>query len=156
MTAYRIADARHTIFDGTGAMLHGGRWNSPGKPVIYAAETYAGAMLEMLVHGNLALPPRNQRVVRISIPEDVVIETLLPGDFRGWDAEDLKATRALGDRWLREGRTALLCVPSVVTGGREFNVLLNPGHGAFSRIEAGEPEPVSWDARLFGRALQAV
>jgi RES domain-containing protein len=45
--AYRIADARHAIFDPTGAMLHGGRWNSIGHRVIYAAATYAGALLEV-------------------------------------------------------------------------------------------------------------
>ena len=55
MIAYRIADARHPIFDGTGAMLRGGRWNSIGQRVIYAAESYAGAMLEILVHANLGV-----------------------------------------------------------------------------------------------------
>ena len=45
MRAFRIADRRHPIFDGTGAKLTGGRWNSPGRPVIYAAETFAGALL---------------------------------------------------------------------------------------------------------------
>jgi RES domain-containing protein len=39
LRAFRIADMRHTIFDGSGAMLHGARWNSPGRRVLYAAET---------------------------------------------------------------------------------------------------------------------
>ena len=156
MVAFRIADARHAIFDGTGAMLHGGRWNSPGKPVIYAAETYAGAMLEILVHGNLPVPPRNQQVVRISIPEDVLVESVLPAQLSGWDGEDVTATRAFGDRWVAERRTAVLCVPSVVTAGREFNVLINPAHTAFGRILAGTPEPIAWDTRLFGKALHPV
>src|ERR1017187_9056977 len=41
LRAFRIADMRHAIFDGSGAMLHGARWTSPGRRVIYAAETYA-------------------------------------------------------------------------------------------------------------------
>jgi hypothetical protein len=41
--AFRIADMRHAISDGTGPMLYGARWNSPGRRVIYAAVTYAGA-----------------------------------------------------------------------------------------------------------------
>jgi RES domain-containing protein len=49
LTAYRIADGRHPLFDGTGAALFGARWNSPGKPVIYAASTYSGALVEILV-----------------------------------------------------------------------------------------------------------
>jgi RES domain-containing protein len=151
MIAYRIADARHAIFDATGAMLHGGRWNSIGQRVIYAAESYAGAMLEVLVHANLALPPKNHRVVRISIPDEVEVESLKPDSLAAWDAEDLGAARAFGDLWLREMRTAVLRVPSVITEGRENNVLFNPLHGQFALIRAGDPELIRWDMRLFAR-----
>jgi len=74
MIAYRIADLRHPIFDPTGAMRHGGRWNSIGVRAIYAAETYAGALLEVLVHSNLSQPPKNHRVVRIVVPDRVTVE----------------------------------------------------------------------------------
>jgi len=105
MIAYRIADARHPIFDAIGAMLHGGRWNSVGLRAIYAAETYAGALLEILVHANLSQPPKNHRVVRIVVP-DTIIETVSIDTVRNWDAEDMIASRAFGDRWIRESRTA--------------------------------------------------
>ena len=134
-------------------MLRGGRWNSAGQPVIYAAESYAGAMLEILVHANLSTPPKNQRVVRIVVPDDVTIETVSPSAMTGWDAEEVTATRAFGDRWLKELKSAVLRVPSVVTEGREYNVLINPLQTQFSLIQAGEPEPVRWDLRLFGRIL---
>ena len=52
LRAFRVADMRHAIFDGSGAMLHGTRWNSPGRRIVYAAETYAGALLEILVHAS--------------------------------------------------------------------------------------------------------
>jgi RES domain-containing protein len=149
MIAYRIADARHPIFNATGALRTGGRWNSIGQPVIYAAESYAGAMLEVLVHANLSAPPKNHRVVRITIPESVEVETLLASDLPGWDAEDLIVSREFGDRWLKEMRSAVLRVPSVVTEGRESNILINPLHAQFSLIQAAAPEPVRWDARLF-------
>jgi RES domain-containing protein len=57
--------------------------------------------------------------------------------------------RAFGDAWIRELRTAVLVVPSVVAR-REGNVLINPRHPDFSGIVASVPEPVVWDARLFG------
>lgn len=152
MIAYRIADARHPIFDPAGAMRCGGRWNSPGGRVIYAAATYAGAMLEVLVHANLARPPKHHRAVRIEIPERVRVETVTAEDVPGWEAEDMAASRAFGDRWLREGRTAVLLAPSVVTRGREYNVVINAGHEDFGAIRAGRPEEVEWDGRLFGRA----
>lgn len=149
MEAFRIADARHPIFDPTGAMLNGGRWNSPGKRVIYAAETYAGALLEVLVHANLSRPPKNHQVVRIMIPVEVPVESLDPAQVPGWDAEDNSVSRGFGDRWFDEKRTVILRVPSVVTQGREFNVVINTEHPQFALVQAGPPEAVVWDARLF-------
>lgn len=151
MIAYRIADARHPVFDPTGAMLHGGRWNSPGSRVIYAAETYAGALLEVLVHSNLSRPPKNHRVVRIEIPATLQVETVGQADLPGWDAEDAAASRAFGDEWFRSRRTAVLRVPSVITQGREHNLVLNSDHPDFQLVRAGTPEIVHWDARLFPR-----
>ncbi len=152
MVAYRIADARHPIYDGTGAMLCGGRWNSTGQRVIYAAETYAGAMLEVLVHANLSIPPKHHQVVRIMIPTKVKIESLYASEFPKWDAENVAAARSFGDRWLREARSAVLRVPSVVTEGREYNLLINPLHSQAALIEVSAPEPVRWDMRLFPSA----
>jgi RES domain-containing protein len=151
MIAYRIADARRPIFDPIGAMLHGGRWNSPGGRVVYAAETYAGALLEILAHSNLSQSPKNHRVVRIEIPAGVKIETSLKEEVIGWDAEDAGASRTYGDEWLRSKRTVVLRVPCVITQGREYNIVLNTEHSDFKMIQAGTPETVQWDARLFQR-----
>lgn len=149
LTAYRIADGRHKLFDGTGAMLQGARWNSPGKAVIYAALSYAGAMLEHLVHANTGRVPKNQKYVVISIPAKVSVERrsrdALP---KGWDSEDCRASRAFGDTWLASERSAVLLVPSVVSG-LETNVLVNPAHSHFRLIRASEPQIVKWDERLF-------
>jgi len=142
MIAYRIADARHPIFDPTGARLHGGRWNSVGARVIYAAESYAGALLEILAHSNLSQPPKNHRVVRIEIPADVEIQSVVREGVPGWDAEDAGASRTYGDEWIRARRTAVLQVPSVITLGRVYNLVLNTEHPDFEMIQAGAPEIV--------------
>src|ERR1017187_5084350 len=151
MLAFRIADHRHPIFDPAGAFLHGGRWNSVGRRVIYAAQTYAGALLEVLVHANLGVVPRTQAVVEVPIPGSVSVETVTAAELEGWAAEDVTASRRFGDRWLDERRTAVLLVPSVALQGRERNVLINPDHPDFVRIGAGAPETVVWDPRLFSR-----
>lgn len=147
MRAYRIADRRFPLLDGTGARMSGGRWNTPGKAVIYAAETFAGAMLEILAHSNLGRPPLTYVVAEISIPDNVRVETVKL--FRSWDAEDLRKSRTIGDRWRDEKRTAVLLVPAMVSQGREHNVLLNPEHPGFRLITAGKAESVIWDRRLF-------
>jgi len=147
LRAFRIADMRHTIFDGSGAMLHGARWNSPGRRVIYAAETYAGALLEILVHASGSVP-RSQGYVEIEIPAGLSIEEITQDDVPRWDSPSFEATQDFGDRWYDERRTAVLIVPSVVTRV-ERNVLINQEHPEFPLIRATQAVAVRWDARLW-------
>lgn len=152
MRAFRIADRRFPIFDGTGARLVGGRWNSPGRSLIYAAETFAGAVLEVLVHSNLSRVPKTHAAVEITIPETIAVETITSDALPGWDAEDQIVSRSFGDQWLAENRTAVLLVPGLVTRGREHNILLNPEHSEFKSITASSTQDVVWDERLFQRS----
>jgi RES domain-containing protein len=149
MQIVRIADSRHPVWDGTGALLVGGRFNSPGRAVIYGALSFAGAMLEVLVHARIGKVPRNHVFVTAQVPDDVSVEradlALLPA---GWDTPDLGIARTYGDRWISEARSAVLLVPSVVARA-EWNAMVNPAHPDAARIVVGEPEPVLWDARLF-------
>jgi RES domain-containing protein len=138
---------RHPIFDGRGAMLHGARWNSPGRLVIYASETYAGALLEILVHGSGSVP-RSQGYVEIEIPAGLSIEAISPDDLPHWDSASFETARAFGDRWVDQRRTPVLIVPSVVTRV-ERNILINQEHPDFARIRASRPLPVRWDKRLW-------
>ena len=132
-----------------GASLVGGRWNSPGLGVIYASRSYAGAMLECLAHAGIGRVPRTHVAVEISIAHEVTVEGhdehSLPA---GWDNSDLRVARAFGNAWIRELRTAVLLVPSVVAR-REKNLLINPRHPDFTGIATAAPEPVVWDVRLF-------
>lgn len=149
--AWRIADGRFEPFSAVGASLVGGRWNSPGLGVIYASSTYAGAMLECLAHAGIGRVPKTHVAVEISISGDVAVEQCSDGVLPvGWDHSDLRIARSFGDAWIRELRTAVLMVPSVVAR-KESNVLLNPQHPDFRKIIAGKHDPVIWDARLFGR-----
>ena len=147
LRAFRIADMRHPIFDGSGAMLYGARWNSPGRRVVYASETYAGALLEILVHGSGSVPC-SQGYVEIEIPAGVSIEEIAPDDLPHWDSASFETTRAFGDRWYDQRRTPVLIVPSVVTRV-ERNILINQEHPDFARIRASRPLPVRWDTRLW-------
>ncbi len=119
--------------------------------MIYAAETFAGAVLEILVHGNLGRVPKTHAVVEITIPGAIGVEAVVAEKLPGWDADDRIVSRSYGDEWLEERRTAVLLVPSVVTRGREHNVLLNPEHPEFKDIAASKPQNVIWDERLFQR-----
>jgi RES domain-containing protein len=150
LRAFRIADMRHPIFDGSGAMLHGARWNSPGRRVIYAAETYAGALLEILVHASGSVP-RSQGYVEIEIPAGLSIEEITQDDVPRWDSPSFEATQAFGDRWYDERRTPVLIVPSVVTHV-ERNVLINQEHPDFPMVRPAKP-CLCAGIRVYGKAL---
>ncbi len=146
--AYRIADLRHNIFDGSGAATFGGRWNSPGRRVIYAAESYSGAMLEVLVNSNIGRMPKHHGWIEILIGGDVSVEEVDVRKVRRWDASDQRASRMFGDKWYDERRSTVLIVPSTVTR-IERNVVINQQHAGFQKIQSTKPKPVIWDERLF-------
>jgi RES domain-containing protein len=62
-------------------------------------------------------------------------------------------TREIGDRWLRQGSSAVLSVPSVVSGERNF--LVNPAHPEFARITLHDAVPFRLDVRLLKTAQSA-
>ena len=149
MRIFRIGDERHPIWDGAGAALVGGRWNSPGKPVIYGSLSYSCAMLEILAHANIGRIPTTHRLVIAEVPTDVSIEhyndSMLPA---GWDTETSNFAKEFGDQWLREARSAILVVPSVVAR-LDWNALVNPNHPDTAKLTIASPEKVIWDKRLF-------
>jgi len=147
--AWRIVKAKHaaTAFSGEGAAKTGGRWNSRGVPVVYASSTKSLAALETLVHLNPPVP-FNYVAFRLQF-DDTLIENIplnrLPADWRVEPPPP--STKAIGDAWLREVRSAVLALPSVIVPG-ELNYLLNPAHPAFKKISIGKPERFVFDPRL--------
>jgi RES domain-containing protein len=152
LRAFRIADSRHPVLDSTGAFLKGGRWTSPGKRVIYAAETYAGALLEVLVHLSFDEVPSTYQWIELSLPGKQEIEQLTGSEVPDWNTSNLTRARSFGDLWYEEKRTIALLVPSVVTAGVENNLIINQDHSGFSGIQASTARDVIWDDRLFRRA----
>jgi RES domain-containing protein len=141
----------HPIWSGEGARLFGQRWNPPGLPAIYAGTSFAICLLEILVHANRRTPPSAARYVEAFVPDDVSREFFDPGASPGWDnPRDVSVAQAFGRAWIEERRSALLVVPSVVTGGRDTNVIVNPDHPDAARVEVGPEMPVALDLRLFG------
>lgn len=147
--AWRIVMAKHaaTAFSGKGAADYGGRWNSRGVPVVYTSSTKSLAALEILVHLN---PPMRFKYVAFPVKFDaslmeVVPPKTLPTD---WQSEPPpSSSQAVGDVWVRQARSAVLMLPSVIISG-EPNYLLNPAHPDFRSISIGRPEPFAFDVRL--------
>jgi RES domain-containing protein len=139
MVAWRLCRRPHADLTGEGARRFGGRWNSPGRPVVYLAEHPALAALELRVHLDLPLEllPDDFVLMRVDVPDGPTSGIEAPAD-----------TVATGDAWLIEGSSASLRVPSVLVP-HAWNVLVNPGHAEAARAEIREIEPFRFDPRLW-------
>jgi RES domain-containing protein len=134
---------------GTGARQDGGRWNSPGTAAIYAGRSVATAALETFVHLADVVPP-DLVLVRIRLPHNCSTEepalTALPAD---WDAVPIApASMHFGTRWIQEGRSLVLYVPSALVR-EEINAVLNPNHREFRDVRMEIERDFDYDARMF-------
>ena len=148
MRLWRIASGRYDPLDGEGARRVGGRWNSPGRPVVYTSAHASLAVLEKLVWVDPEDVPDDLLLFEIDLPDDLLVETVrvdqLPPD---WTAPGNPACVGLGDRWLAAGGSVALMVPSAVLP-EESNVLLDPRHPDAARIRLVESRPFAFDVRL--------
>ncbi|HKP22598.1 MAG TPA: RES family NAD+ phosphorylase [Dongiaceae bacterium] len=150
ISAFRVARRPYADLSGEGARRVGGRWNSPGRPALYAAESRALAVLEVLAHLDLDAQ---------LIPADYVIMTVdfsTLDDVSGWmeDGPSLPPSdaecRAVGDAFLNSGRSLLLRLPSILVP-RASNFMVNPLHPLAAHLRVAPLEPFAFDRRLLRR-----
>lgn len=138
--AWRVARKMFADLSGEGARRHGGRWNSPGLPMVYMAEHPALAVLEIRVHLDLPpdLLPDDYSLMQVDLPDEPPeVVTPIPTH-----------ARAIGDAWIRSSRTALLRVPSVIVPNTT-SLLLNPRHSRASDARITRTSPLEFDPRLW-------
>jgi RES domain-containing protein len=151
MRFWRICRRRYAAeaATGAGARLYGGRWNSRGVSIVYASTSLALAAVETFVNLEPNLTPSDLVSIEGDIPEAVAIGRLDPTSLpAGWRESRDESLRRFGDGWIYSSETAALLVPSAAIRG-EWNVLLNPDHPDFSRIQFRSPHPFEFDARMF-------
>jgi RES domain-containing protein len=142
MIVWRLTTAPFADLTGEGARIAGGRWNSPGRPLVYTAENPALAILETRVYLDLPfdLLPDKYVLVQIDTHDLPFDQLLLPSG-----PEDC---RIKGDLWLDQARTALLQVPSVIVPVCH-NILINPRHPDAHSVSIVAVEPHQFDQRLW-------
>lgn len=148
MLAFRLTKAKYvaTAFDGEGARLFGGRWNSVGTRVVYLAGSLSLAALEILVHSKRPEDLENYVYLSVSFTEAMLTKVDLPDDWQRSPAP--VGTQRLGDAWVLKRQSLLLEVPSVVIP-EEKTYLLNPEHPDFVALTLGEATVFPFDSRLW-------
>jgi len=147
---WRITKEKHakTAFSGEGSRLFGGRWNSPGVPIVYCSEHLSLAVLEILVHTAPAMIRDRFRAYRIHFDEHLVTSVAENRLTKGWDAQPpAAASQKVGDEWVKSSRSAVLATPTVLVP-IERTLLVNPRHPDFAKIRIKDMGTFRLDRRL--------
>jgi RES domain-containing protein len=125
------------------------RWNSNGIFMLYTSSSRPLACLENLVHRSGEGLNNKFKCMIIHIPDmleitEVILEEL---DEMWFGYENYKYCQDIGDKWINEGKTPLLKVPSAIIKNNH-NILINPRHPGFNKIRITQVEDFKFDPRL--------
>jgi RES domain-containing protein len=142
--------SNYQTLDGVGGLYVSGRWHTKGYPVIYCAANPAAALLETLIHIEIDSEDRPERfhVLKIEGPDTLSQETVKADALPANWTDDFAASQDVGDRWLSEGRSVLLHVPSVLVP-ETWNILINPRHPQAHLLKITLTYEHPFDSRFF-------
>ena len=154
MRLFRItAITRSQDISGAGGLYAAGRWHHRGTPVLYAAPTRSGAVLEVLVHTPKTGPKSGLSLIEYELPDtvshDYVDMGSLPHDWAR--RPPLTHTQDYGTEWLKRGFALLLFVPTAVvphSDSSEWNAIINPQHKEISHLRIKEISLFKFDSAL--------
>jgi len=152
-SAWRIvrASRAQTAFTGEGPWRYGGRWNSPGVRVVYVSEHQSTAALEVFVNRVPFILDEKYKAFHLEWPDrltEIFPVAKLPADWRR--SPPPPEAMEIGNCWVREERSAVLALPSVISPA-DTNFLLNPQHADFKQIRVAPPVDYEFDPRLLNR-----
>jgi RES domain-containing protein len=141
MRVWRLVRRPYADLSGIGAASYPGRWNAARQRVVYTAEHPALAVLEVRVHLGLDLDliPPDYVLMAIELGRSPIETYTGPGTGR--------AAKIFGAAWLREQRTAVLSVPSILVPNTR-NYLINPSHPRAAQIKIIGLHAFQFDPRI--------
>lgn len=146
---------QHPGLDGRGGLFASARWHTRGHEILYCAPNPATALLEVLVNADVrdAQAFGGFHFLKLNIPDEVGVERIDEGQLPPDWSRRVDLTRAWGDRWLNEQRSAILLVRSVLVPETD-NALINPRHPQAAYIATLSVFPYPVDPRLFASERQ--
>jgi len=120
-------------------MRFGGRWNTPGRRIVYTAGSQSLAILEILAHleNSELLDWYSFFAVQFDVADvDEIAPGTLPNNW--WSYPPPRKAQGIGDAWVVRAAAPVLRVPSAIVPA-ESNYLLNPSHAGFARVAISGP-----------------
>ena len=87
--------------------------------------------------------------MQISVPDDILLQEMKETDLilRWKEFDKMLYTQSQGDQWVREAKSTILKVPSVIVGG-DSNYLLNTCHKDYQKVKLLRTESFEFDDRI--------
>lgn len=124
-------------------------------PRVYLSPSLSLAALEVLVHADVEDLPDRFAACSLDVPAGLTaaVEVVDPGrlsaDWRGESPPP--ELRSFGDAWVREARSVLAQMPSVIIP-EEHNFLLNPSHPDFKKLAVRPSRVFHFDPHLYAES----
>jgi RES domain-containing protein len=152
MRIWRISN--YADLSGIGGLKAAGRWHDKGRPVVYAADHQASALLEVLVHFEIDIEdaPDSYQLLEIDVPAEIVAHTIEEHELLKISDEwrsDLHVTRGQTLPWFQDLKTPIVRVPSAIMSG-VYNYLINPLQADAAKITVVSAVQHPFDQRLLG------
>ena len=149
MILYRFA--HHLFADdltGTGAKLHGGRWNNIGTNVLYTSGTISLSLLEILVNAGSFEALQPFKLIQLTLPDTASKYQITTKNLKKNWQQDISYTQWMGTEILQEKKALVIECPSAIIP-QESNFLFNPLHKDYAKIRMKEVSDFYFDERLF-------
>jgi len=146
MLLWRISPFHN--LNGEGGLLYSARWHTAGLPVVYLAESPAGALLEICANTAVGDIPSQFTLLKVIGP-DISVEKIALSDLPSDWVARFEFTRQIGTGWLESRRSVLLQVPSALVP-ETANFLFNPLHPDAALFQIEQIYEYPFDLRLKG------
>ncbi len=149
MHIYRLAKRKFSKdISGTGAAIHGGRWNKKGQAVLYTGESPEITLLELIVHTPPMLVP-DLDLVTLDIPDKSFFEIQIEKLPKNWSKYPApKILSEIGSEWFNDMQFLSLKVPSCIINTAS-NYILNCQHPEYlEKVKLVDIQKFKFDPRL--------
>lgn len=136
LVLWRITQLHSSPLDGRGAQMFGSRWNSPGRLVLYTADSPLGAIDEVVFYRkrasrDIGFPSKSVQLALHKIRASGAVQLAEVAFEDERTGRDWSRSRFIGDQWFDDAQSPILAYRSTFAPNG-FNFVLNLTHRTLS------------------------